>query len=345
MHEYRLTEYSLYAAISVGLDTNAILEALEKFSKSKLTDEVESFIRSKTKSYAKVKLVLKDNQFWVESQDEVVLTTLLNDSVISSARVGEAAELATIQQEKETSFVIPVAPETEDTDLLEFFDDDPLIDDIDPDAFFGEGEYQIQQDALMIPAKPTDADVIEEVPVESQQMHAFQVRKDSIEIVKKRCTDLTFPLLEEYDYQTDVANPILDIDLKPKAKLRPYQEKCLGKMFGNGRARSGIIVLPCGSGKTLVGVTAACTIKKSVLVLCNSSLSVEQWAREFKYWSTIKDGDVAKFSSECKERFSGDAGILISTYTMIAYSGKRAYDAQKMMEFIQSREWGTKTQS
>ena len=33
-------------------------------------------------------------------------------------------------------------------------------------------------------------------------------------------------------------------------------------MFGNGRARSGIIVLPCGAGKTLTGVTAASTIRK-----------------------------------------------------------------------------------
>lgn len=36
------------------------------------------------------------------------------------------------------------------------------------------------------------------------------------------------------------------IDLKPQATLRPYQEKSLRKMFGNSRARSGIIVLPCG---------------------------------------------------------------------------------------------------
>jgi hypothetical protein len=36
------------------------------------------------------------------------------------------------------------------------------------------------------------------------------------------------------------------IDLKPNAMLRPYQEKSLRKMFGNGRARSGVIVLPCG---------------------------------------------------------------------------------------------------
>jgi DNA excision repair protein ERCC-3 len=48
------------------------------------------------------------------------------------------------------------------------------------------------------------------------------------------------------------------------------QEKSLSKMFGNGRSRSGIIVLPCGAGKTLVGITAATTIRKSTLVFCTT---------------------------------------------------------------------------
>jgi DNA excision repair protein ERCC-3 len=78
-------------------------------------------------------------------------------------------------------------------------------------------------------------------------------------------------MLEEYDFRNDHVNPNLNIDLKPITAIRPYQEKSLSKMFGNGRARSGIIVLPCGAGKTLVGITATCTIKKSALVLCTSS--------------------------------------------------------------------------
>ena len=57
----------------------------------------------------------------------------------------------------------------------------------------------------------------------------------------------------------------------PQVRLRPYQEKCLSKMFGNGRARSGIVVLPCGAGKTLTGIAAATRIKKSVMVLCKVS--------------------------------------------------------------------------
>lgn len=41
-------------------------------------------------------------------------------------------------------------------------------------------------------------------------------------------------MLEEYDFRNDTINPNLDIDLKPATVIRPYQEKSLSKMFGNG---------------------------------------------------------------------------------------------------------------
>lgn len=103
---------------------------------------------------------------------------------------------------------------------------------------------------------------------------------------------------------------------KRRTQVRSYQQKSLRMMFGNGRARSGafyfppkgiygmnmcvylgpivpmvthilismyaythpgIIVLPCGAGKTLTGVTAASTIQKGVIVLCNTNVSAVQW--------------------------------------------------------------------
>lgn len=61
--------------------------------------------------------------------------------------------------------------------------------------------------------------------------------------------------MEEYDFRNDTVNPdVPKMDLKPHTRIRRYQERSLAKMFGNGRARSGIIVLPCGAGKTLTGV-------------------------------------------------------------------------------------------
>ena len=72
----------------------------------------------------------------------------------------------------------------------------------------------------------------------------------------------------------DRSTPDLQIEIKSTTMIRDYQVKSLSKMFSNGRARSGIIVLPCGAGKTLTGIVAASYIKKSTLVLCNSSVSV-----------------------------------------------------------------------
>ena len=111
-------------------------------------------------------------------------------------------------------------------------------------------------------------------------------------------------------------------------------------MFGNGRAKSGIIVLPCGAGKTLVGITAACTVKKGIVILCTSSMSVVQWKSEFLKWSNINPNDIAVFTSDHKDRFSGETGIIVSTYSMVAHERNRSHDAQKMMDFLTGREWG-----
>lgn len=70
--------------------------------------------------------------------------------------------------------------------------------------------------------------------------------QEMIEELQKRCIQLEYPLLAEYDFRNDTVNPDINMDLKATAVLRPYQEKSLRKMFGNGRARSGVIVLPCG---------------------------------------------------------------------------------------------------
>ncbi|PHU19008.1 putative protein phosphatase 2C 80 [Capsicum chinense] len=85
------------------------------------------------------------------------------------------------------------------------------------------------------------------------------------------------------------ANPDLDMELKPQAQPRPYQEKSLRKMFGNGRARSGIIVLP---------------------------------------------------GSLYKERFRGNVGVVVTTYNMVAFGGKRSEESEKIIEEIRNREWG-----
>jgi len=92
----------------------------------------------------------------------------------------------------------------------------------------------------------------DEIDEDDDNVHAFEIDDAKIDVssftccvcgaqdflwsqdVKKRCNELEYPMLEEYDFRNDTVNANLDIDLKPATVIRPYQETSLSKMFGNG---------------------------------------------------------------------------------------------------------------
>ena len=320
MHEYKITSYSLYAAVSVGLRTNDIIQTLDRLSKVKLPEEVEEFINEMTTSYGKLKLVLqKNNQYFLESIDQKLIKKVIKDNVISGTVQQSASTNTTDQAADDTGFELIQSKVSKPKNIIEI------------------GESGVEETEQF------------------EDTWSFQIQNSQVEVVKKRCIEINYPVLEEYDFRGDDFNPRLDICLKPQAKIRHYQEKSLNKMFGNGRARSGLIVLPCGAGKTLVGVTATCTIQKSTLVLCTSSVAVEQWRSQYKLWSTIQDKNIFRFISSSKEKnaFGSFAGnsfndvypkneglVVVTTYSMIAYTGKRSEQSQRIMKELRSREWG-----
>lgn len=92
IHEYKLTAYSLYAAVSVGLQTHDIVEYLKRLSKTSVPDGIVEFIKLCTLSYGKVKLVLKHNKYFIESPHPEVLQKLLKDPVIQECRLRRNAD-------------------------------------------------------------------------------------------------------------------------------------------------------------------------------------------------------------------------------------------------------------
>lgn len=326
LHEYSLTVHSLYAAVSVGLGPGEIISNLEKFSKSALPNGLKQFIWNTSQSFGKVKLVLKHNKYYIESTDAAVLQRLLQDEVIGPCRVEGTEE---ISKEKAPTMAGLVIPGTKNATGVQ------PSDRVEPAPEQREDGGLTDEDMFAVLRAEEDDD-----DDDMEQVHAFQIPETSVETVQRRCLELELPITEEYDFRNDEVNANLDIDLRPSARIRDYQEKSLSKMFGNGRAKSGIIVLPCGAGKTLVGITAACTVKKGVVVLCTSSMSVVQWQNEFLKWSNINPNDIAIFTSDHKDKFSGNTGIIISTYSMVTQTRGRSYDSQKMMDFLQGREWG-----
>ncbi|TIB68646.1 DNA repair helicase rad25 [Wallemia mellicola] len=335
MEEYKVTPYSLYAAVSVGLETADIIEVLNRLSKVPVPQSIIDFIKDCTMSYGKVKLVLKHNRYFVESADPETLQMLLRDQIIKNARVDSNAYLETSTAPTKGNLVIPGTKEAHSTNNANTIEAAP-VDEEQADKQKKQQEKEHGDDYFTALIDIEKQDEMED----DEEVHSFEIKSEEIETVKRRCNELEYPMLEEYDFHNDTRNPNLDIDLKPVTVIRPYQEKSLSKMFGNGRARSGIIVLPCGAGKTLVGITAACTIKKSVLVLCTSSVSVMQWKQQFMQWSNVNDSQISVFTADQKEKFGGESGIVVSTYSMVANTRNRSHESQKMMDFLTSREWG-----
>ncbi|KAK5736367.1 DNA repair helicase RAD25 [Elasticomyces elasticus] len=339
MHEYTITAHSLFAAVSVGLTEQDIIKQLEMFSKTKLPQSIIEYIHKVTQSFGKVRLVLKQNNYFVESSDASVLQMLLRDPVISACRAEEGDELRTEKAAKAGGLVIPGTKEAQSNKEVEARNEQARKEQSEHqgDAEDSEDEYggkKANRDMEEMLLQEEDDDDLDEV-------HSFQIDGTKIQTVQEHCNvQLELPLTEEYDFRADNKNATLDIDLKSATQIRYYQEHALNKMFGNGRARSGIIVLPCGAGKTLVGITAACTEKKSVIVLCTSATSAGQWRAEFIKWSNVNPDDVIIFTSSKKGRVPSRACIIVCTYSMVTQNTRRAYDSQQTMDQITKREWG-----
>jgi DNA excision repair protein ERCC-3 len=322
LHQYKLTPYSLYAAVATNIETENIIGVLERLSKNALPASVKKFIRDCTCKYGKAKLVLKHNKFYVESEFPMVLRELLRDPTIAQARIQEdPSDAANTGLIDEHGFLTQTKAEEMKENLHMMREPDEDSDDDNNNGGDGNGGSNT-------PGKPNT-------------VVSFQVDPTKVENVKRQAIDLDYPLMEEYDFRNDHMNPNVPLmDLKPITRIRRYQERSLAKMFGNGRARSGIIVLPCGAGKTLTGVTAAQTIKKSCVCLATNAVSVLQWKHQFQKWTNIPDDRIAVFTSDQKDKLHPDACVLVTTYTMISYSGKRSEQSQRVMDQIQGREWG-----
>lgn len=189
----------------------------------------------------------------------------------------------------------------------------------------------------------------------------FEIQKEWVDLVRKVCAGMhesipmnpPFPLMLEYAFDADVPEhgeslSSLALDIKLRAPddrdstevLRPYQQTSLSKMFTKRRARSGMIVLPCGAGKTLVGIAACATIRRNCVILCPNLNSVNQWEGQIRRYTECRS-PIVKLTSEDKEKLDDSrACILITTYTMLTSRGTRSDETQQILDQIRAREWG-----
>lgn len=96
--------------------------------------------------------------------------------------------------------------------------------------------------------------------------------------------------------------------------LRHYQTASLERFKHNQKAHHGVVVLPCGAGKTLTGIGAAVALQKRTIVMCINNMSVFQWQREFVKWTNLSPSQVTICTAKEKQ-MPGE--VFITTYNMI----------------------------
>jgi DNA excision repair protein ERCC-3 len=119
--------------------------------------------------------------------------------------------------------------------------------------------------------------------------------------------------------------------------LRDYQREAADAFYLDGAARggSGVIVLPCGAGKTIVGLAAMARIGQGTLILATNRTSVEQWRRELLEKTTLHAAEVAEYTGEVK----AIGPVTLTTYQMLTHRPDKGEDFPHLRLFSQ-REWG-----
>jgi DNA excision repair protein ERCC-3 len=119
--------------------------------------------------------------------------------------------------------------------------------------------------------------------------------------------------------------------------VRDYQQGAVDAFHAGGDARggSGVIVLPCGAGKTIVGISALAALKKNTLVLTTSTTAVEQWRREILDKTDLDESMVATYTGDSK----AIAPVTLATYQIVTYRPKKDGDFPHFSLFNE-RDWG-----
>jgi DNA excision repair protein ERCC-3 len=120
-------------------------------------------------------------------------------------------------------------------------------------------------------------------------------------------------------------------------ELRPYQHTAADLFYQSGQARggSGVIVLPCGAGKTMVGMAAMAAVQQKTLILTSSLTSVHQWQRELLDKTTLTADQIAEYSGQHK----ATGPVTLATYQILTYRANQDADFLHLSLFDQ-QSWG-----
>ncbi|CEA09851.1 Type III restriction enzyme, res subunit [Arthrobacter saudimassiliensis] len=146
--------------------------------------------------------------------------------------------------------------------------------------------------------------------------------------LKQLLLKLGWPAEDRAGYVDGTPHPIL-LD-ESGWSLRPYQQLAAENFWAGG---SGVVVLPCGAGKTLVGAAAMATSSTTTLILVTNTVSARQWKDELLKRTSLTEDEIGEYSGAVKEI----RPVTIATYQVLTLKRGGLYPH---MELLDANDWG-----
>lgn len=199
------------------------------------------------------------------------------------------------------------------------------------------GRLVIRRDGEDLVIAATDPAVLAEVTRSSKIGPLLGIRRSSTEWtlqpwargqIKQELLKLGWPAEDEAGYTPGAPH---EIDLHEDGwQLRPYQREAIELFFRGG---SGVVVLPCGAGKTLVGAGAMAEASTTTLILVTNTISARQWRAELLARTSLTEEEIGEYSGQVKQI----RPVTIATYQILTARRRGEY---AHLALLDAKDWG-----
>jgi DNA excision repair protein ERCC-3 len=191
-----------------------------------------------------------------------------------------------------------------------------------------EGELLLRSTDVAVLAEVSKNKRIQPLLIGHPEPHVFVIDAWARGHIKQELLKIGWPAEDHAGYTPGTPH---EIDLHETGwTLRPYQRKAVD-IFSEGG--SGVVVLPCGAGKTLVGAAAMADTKTTTLILVTNTVSARQWRDELLKRTSLTAEEIGEYSGQVKEV----KPVTIATYQILTAKRKGEYAHLALLDAL---DWG-----
>jgi len=190
------------------------------------------------------------------------------------------------------------------------------------------GDLELYSDEPAVLLETTRQRKVNDLLLDRIDQNTWRIAEWARGQIKQELLKLGWPAEDQAGYTPGIPH---DIDLVQHGwGLRDYQALAVEKFWDGG---SGVVVLPCGAGKTIVGAATMAKANTNTLILVTNTVSARQWRAELLKRTTLTEEEIGEYSGSMKEV----APVTIATYQILTTKRKNEY---AHLALLNDHDWG-----